>query len=96
MPDDAKSTLLAIAKLGGSFAVGVIASTFWLGGREAKINQLVSWKEQTAPQIQRMDQKGTLSFEYFQDEYNRTQGRQEKRLDILEKEVHDLEQKPRQ
>ncbi len=93
LPEDTKSTLVGIGRTALSFAIGVIASAFFLGGREAKINDLNSWKEQTAPRIERMDSQGTLSFEYFHTEYDKTQARQEKKLEELDKQVRELQRK---
>ena len=55
-------------------------STTWWRGRS-----------KTEPMLQRMDTTGTLSFDIFHREYMRTQERQEKRLDDLDKRVRDLE-----
>jgi hypothetical protein len=73
---------------------GVIAAgavIFFFGGREAKINDIVAWKADTAPKIQRMDTTGTLSFDLFHKEYLRTQARQEEALKDLDHRIRDLE-----
>ena len=73
---------------------GVIAAgavIFFFGGREAKINDLVAWKVRTEPVIQRMDTTGTLSFDLFHKEYERTQDRQEAFMKEMDKRVRDLE-----
>ena len=67
-----------------SFFAAVVFGAYVLGQRTGKVGELVIWKNETAPRIERMDAKGTLSFELFHEEYLRTQERQEKRLDKLE------------
>ena len=72
---------------------GIIAATaviFFFGGREAKINDVVAWKTRTEPVIQRMDTTGTLSFDLFHREYEKTQARQERKIEELEKELREL------
>jgi hypothetical protein len=44
-----------------------------------------------APHIERMDSRGTLSFEHFHSEYLRTQARQEETLRDLDKRVRQIE-----
>ena len=74
-----------------SFVVGVIAAAFILGGARQRVNDVYQWKIEMAPRIERMDSKGTLSFELFHAEYMRTQARQEEKLKELEKEIRTLE-----
>jgi hypothetical protein len=74
-----------------SFVVGVIAAAFILGGARQRVNDVYTWKLEMAPRIERMDSKGTLSFELFHAEYLRTQARQEEKLKELEKEIRTLE-----
>jgi hypothetical protein len=93
MSDDTKSTVTGIVKTAASFALGVVAAAFFLGGREAKINDVAQWKQETAPRIERMDNIGSHSFEYFQKEYEKTQSRQEKKLEELEKDIRELQRK---
>jgi len=70
---------------------GVIGFIYAVGQRTNKIVEVVDWKNETAPRIERMDARGTNSFEIFHDEYLRRQVRQEAELDKLEKEIHDRE-----
>ena len=76
-----------------SFVVGVIAAAFILGGARQRVNDVYAWKQEIAPKISRMDSEGTLSFEHFHVEYDKTQARQEKRIEMLEAEVRALERK---
>jgi hypothetical protein len=78
---------------------GVIAAgavIFFFGGREAKINDLVSWKVETAPVIKRIDSEGSVSFHVFHKEYERTQQRQEDQIKELDKRLRDLERDGKQ
>jgi len=72
-----------------SFLAAVIFGAYVLGQRTGKVLDLHEWKIETVPRLERMDSKGTLSFESFHDEYLRTQSRQEAKLTELEKEIHD-------
>lgn len=74
-----------------SFIGGVIAAAFVLGSARQRVNDLSAWKAETAPRIERIDSKGTLSFEFFQKEYEKQQAKQEKRLEELEKESKQFE-----
>jgi RNA-splicing ligase RtcB len=94
MPDgmpDKHSIWLGAARTVVSGVIAAGAVIFFFGGREAKINDLVAWKIRTEPVIQRMDTTGTLSFDLFHREYERTQHRQEEEMKELEKRVRDLE-----
>jgi hypothetical protein len=93
MPEDTKRLWMGAAR---TIVSGIIAATaviFFFGGREAKINDLVAWKARTEPVIQRMDVQGTLSFDLFHKEYERTQRRQEETLKDLDHRIRDLERK---
>ena len=59
--------------------VGVLGFFYGVGQRTNKIAEVVDWKAETAPRIERMDAKGTTSFKLFHEEYLRTQERQEAR-----------------
>jgi hypothetical protein len=74
-----------------SAAFAILGFVYFVGQRGGKIAEVVDWKDETAPRIERMDAKGTNSFEIFHDEYLRRQVRQEAQLDKLEKDVHDKE-----
>jgi hypothetical protein len=56
-----------------SFVIGVIVASYVLGQRTGKVLDLQDWKNETAPRIERMDSKGTISFELFHEEKLRTQ-----------------------
>lgn len=72
-------------------AFAILGTVYAIGQRTNKIVEVVDWKHDTAPRIERMDAKGTNSFEIFHDEYLRTQQRQFDQLEKLEKEIHDRE-----
>jgi hypothetical protein len=94
MPTDdshPKAVWVGIGKQVLSFVVGVIATAFMLGGARQRVNDVYQWKVEMSPRIERMDSKGTLSFELFHAEYLRTQARQEEKLKELEKEIRALE-----
>jgi hypothetical protein len=75
--------------ISGVIAAGAVI--FFFGGREAKINDLVTWKAKAEPTMQRMDTTGTLSFDLFHKEYERTQSRQERKIEEMDKRIRDLE-----
>ena len=85
------SALLGVARTALSGVIAAGAVIFFFGGREAKINDLVTWKTETAPIIKRMDTTGTLSFDLFHKEYLRTQQRQEETLKELDERLRELE-----
>jgi hypothetical protein len=82
---------IGVARTAVSAVLAAGAVIFFFGGREAKINDLVTWKSETAPIIKRMDTTGTLSFDLFHKEYERTQARQERKLEEFDKRLRDLE-----
>ena len=92
MPDK-NSVWIGVARTAVSGVIAATAVIFFFGGREAKINDLVAWKVRTEPIIQRMDVSGTLSFDLFHKEYERTQHRQEEFLKDIDKRVRELERK---
>ena len=89
--EEKHSVWVAVARTGVSAVVAAGAVIFFFGGREAKINDIVAWKTRTEPIIQRMDTTGTLSFDLFHKEYERTQARQETFMREVDKRVRDLE-----
>jgi hypothetical protein len=94
MPNDdssAKHMWVGIGKQVLTFVIGVISAAFILGGARQRVNDINSWKAKTEPRIERMDSQGTLSFELFHKEYERTQLRQEEKLKELEKEIRTIE-----
>src|SRR4030095_570228 len=73
-----------------SFVVGVIVAAFILGRNSQRINDVVNWKHEVAPRIERMDRQGTLSFELFHQVYNTEQAKQYARLERLEDQAKGL------
>lgn len=75
--------------------IGIVVSAF-IFGRQAgdlrqKINDVVSWKAEAGPRIERMDRGGSISFENFKTHYDAEQAKQYKRLDELEKEIRHIQ-----
>jgi hypothetical protein len=75
--------------------IGIIVSAF-IFGRQAgdlrqKINDVVAWKAESQPRIERIDRGGSISFENFKTHYDEEQGKQYKRLEKLEEQVGHLE-----
>lgn len=93
MSDEAhpKSAWVEIGKQVISFVVGIIVAAFILGRNSQRINDVVTWKGQIAPVIERMDSKGSLSFEHWLKGYEKDQHRDEERLKALEAEVKQLQ-----
>jgi len=79
-----KELWMGIGKQILSFIVGVVVAAFILGRNSQKINDVVVWKNEMAPRIERMDSKGTLSFEIFHIQYVKEQAQQYARLEKLE------------
>jgi hypothetical protein len=94
MPETARHSLWTnIASYAISAIIGAVFSAFVLGRNAQKINEVVEWKKEAVPRIERMDRSGTTSFDLFHAEYQRTQIRQEDHLKDLDKRVRDLERK---
>jgi hypothetical protein len=93
MEPEHKTEWFGIGKQILSFVAGVIVAAFVVGGARQKVHDLVIWKEEIAPRIERMDSKGTVSFEIFEKNYDKQQERQNERLKELEREVKDLQRK---
>lgn len=68
---------------------GVLGFMYAIGQRTSKIGEVVDWKSETAPRIERMDSKGTISFELFHTQYDKEQGQQYERIKELEKALYD-------
>lgn len=85
----------AVGKVAAPFIGGVIAAAFWFGVRSQKLastqTEILLWKAEVAPQIQRMDSKGTAAGERFSLEQGKELGRMEERLKELEKEARSIE-----
>lgn len=69
----------------------VLGFFYGIGQRGGKITEVVDWKTETAPRIERMDSKGTISFELFHIQYDKEQAQQYERIKDLEKEVRQIE-----
>ncbi len=74
-----------------SFFVGVIVASFTFGSRIQKVNDLVVWKQDIAPKIERMDSVGSLSFDHWKKGYEKEQHHNEERLKTLETDVKELQ-----
>ena len=100
--NDKHSRWVALIKYIGSFSVGVVVAIFLLGGARQRVvtlgkdmeNWNKEWREVHQPRIERMDSKGTTSFDLFHQEYLRNQHRQEETMKDLDKRVRELERKP--
>ena len=62
-----------------------------MGSARQKVKDLVAWKEEIAPKIERMDSVGSLSFDHFHKQYEKDQARINERLKELEKEMRELQ-----
>ena len=84
-----------IGKAAIPFIAGIASTAFLLGGRSQKAasNQqdILLWKAEVAPQIQRMDAKGTVAGERYTLEQAKELGRIEERMKELEKESKQIE-----
>jgi hypothetical protein len=69
----------------------VLGTVYVIGQRTNKIVEVVDWKKETAPIIEKMNGEGTTSFKIFHDEYLRRQVRQEAEAEQLRKDIHDRE-----
>jgi hypothetical protein len=74
-----------------SAAFAVIGFIYYIGQRGSKIAEVVEWKKEMAPRIERMDAQGTLSFSLFHTQYEKEQAQQYDRLKELEKEIRQIE-----
>jgi hypothetical protein len=72
-------------------ATAVLGFMYGIGQRGGKITEVVDWKNETAPRIERMDSKGTVSFELFHIQYDKEQAQQYERIKELEKEIKQVE-----
>lgn len=84
-----KTAWLAIGIPLMAAVTAVLGFFYGIGQRGGKITEVVDWKAETAPRIERMDAVGTNSFKTFHDEYLRTQARQEAKLQELEARIYD-------
>lgn len=96
MPDGgtsnhSKTVWITVAKAVFPFAGGIIAAVFVLGTARQKINDVIAWKLEVAPRIERMDRQGSLSFEQFHIQYEKEQAQQYERLKELERESRQID-----
>ena len=94
MPDGDLSkhpTWMGIGKIVIPFVIGVISTAFVVGSARQKVQDVVKWKEEMAPRIERMDATGTLSFAHFHTQYEKEQMHQLDRIKELEKEARQIE-----
>lgn len=85
------SAWMGMGKMVGSFVVGVVAASFVVGSRIQKVNDVVTWKAEVAPKLERMDMQGTQSFTHFHQQYEKEQAQQYERIKELEKESRQIE-----
>jgi hypothetical protein len=71
-------------------ATAVLGFMYGIGQRGGKITEVVDWKNETAPRIERMDSKGTVSFELFHVQYDKEQAQQYERIKELERKVEQI------
>ena len=88
-----KAAWLSIWKQALSFLVGVVVAAYAVGSARQKTNDLLNWKAEIAPKIERIDSEGSLSFHSFERHYKETQDRQNERLKELERDVKELQKK---
>jgi hypothetical protein len=69
--------------------MAVLGFMYGVGQRGGKITEVVDWKNETAPRIERMDSQGTTAVKLFFEEYLRKQQRQDAERDEMKKEIHD-------
>ena len=74
-----------------SAAFAVVGFIYYIGQRGSKISEVVEWKKEMAPRIERMDSTGTISFSLFHAQYDKEQAQQYERIKELEKEIRQLE-----
>jgi hypothetical protein len=86
-----KARWLAIVLPLAVAAFSVIGFIYAVGQRGGKITEVVEWKKEVAPRLERMDREGTLSFSQFHAQYDKEQGQQYERLKELEKEIRQIE-----
>jgi hypothetical protein len=72
-------------------ATAVLGFMYGIGQRGGKITEVVEWKNETAPRIERMDSKGTISIELFHIQYDKEQAQQYERIKELESKIGQIE-----
>jgi hypothetical protein len=71
----------------------VIGTVYVVGQRTANVTEVVKWKAEIAPRIERMDRQGSISFENFRAQYEKEQAKQYEQLEELSKARYSMEQK---
>lgn len=71
--------------------MAVLGFMYGIGQRGGKITEVVEWKQETAPRIERMDSKGTISFELFHIQYDKEQAQQYERIKELESKIGQID-----
>ena len=74
-----------------SAAFAVVGFIYYIGQRGSKISEVVEWKKEMAPRIERIDSQGTISFTLFHVQYEKEQAQQYERIKELEREIRQLE-----
>jgi hypothetical protein len=86
-----KLLMIGIPVITAIFAA--FGSVYVVGQRTGKVNEVVTWKAEIAPRIEKMDAQGTLSFTHFKEQYDRVQDNQFKQLEELSRARYALEEK---
>jgi hypothetical protein len=75
--------------------VGLIVSSFIFGRSTGdlrqKITDVVEWKADTMPRIEKIDRGGSISFENFKQQYDKEQSQQYVEINKLKEAVSHLE-----
>ena len=71
-----------------------------LGRNAQKINEVINWKAESITQeraqnerLERMDSKGTISFDIFHNNYEKREDAMTARVRDIEKEIKDIEKR---
>lgn len=70
---------------------GVLGFMYAIGQRTSKMVEVVEWKKETAPRIERIDSKGSVSFELFHIQYDKEQAQQYERIKELERQIGQID-----
>jgi hypothetical protein len=94
MPDErkngnGKAKWFAVAIPILAAATAVLGFMYGIGQRGGKITEVVDWKNETAPRIERMDGEGPVAFKLFHIQYDKEQAQQYERIKELEKAIYD-------
>jgi hypothetical protein len=85
------STRVAIASALISLVLSIVFAAYIVGQRTGKVLEIEKWKNETAPRIERMDRQGSISFDYFKQQYEKEQGSQYARIQKVENEISHLD-----